>query len=461
MGAVYLAQHPRLPRRIALKVLADGNGGDAEFRARFIREAEIAGGLAHPNLVAVHDRGIEAETLWIAMQYVEGFDAAQLIKRGPAELTPQRAVHIIAEAARGLDAVHAAGLLHRDVKPANILISPRPDGTDRVLVTDFGIARPIVDSGALTVAGDVLATLAYAASEQLRGAAMDHRVDVYALGCTLYEMLTGNKPFVRETPMALMHAHLSDPPPRPSGAAPWIPRGMDGVIARALAKNPADRYPDCRTLAEAAAAALRGELEPPRRTRRAIGIGAAVAVSVLAAASAVVFTMRSGSEPAALTPVAPVDDSGKPWQQYSLVVETFPDLLPAAPSEPTALGHHCDPHGDDNPDAAIDLPASRLQLTCSHTGSPVPNFLVSCYASGLPKPAKPPGRGQQYGTEQWTRPSGSGHIFWLEAPAKDGTVTGHLRIFFDDAPRNACYIDVVGGTSGKALYDSWWPNAPI
>lgn len=221
MGSVYLARHPRLPRQDALKVLTEGASVDREFRARFIREAELASRLAHPNIVAIHDRGVFEDVLWIAMQFVEGGDVAQLVRQGPLALPPERTVHIIGEAARGLDAAHAAGLLHRDVKPANILVAPRPGAPDRVLVTDFGIARAAGESTVLTAAGEVLATVAYAAPEQISGSgAMDQRVDVYALGGTLYHMLTGTAPFARTTPTAVMHAHLVEPPPRPSAVNP-------------------------------------------------------------------------------------------------------------------------------------------------------------------------------------------------------------------------------------------------
>lgn len=223
MGTVYLARHPRLPREDALKVLPPAASADQEFRARFLREAELAARLRHPNIVAIHDRGMDDGCLWIAMQYVQGCDASDLIARDPAGLPPWRAVHIIEEAARGLDAAHAAGLLHRDVKPANILIAVNPDGSYRVLVTDFGIARAVGESTVLTAAGEVLATVSYAAPEQISAAPVDHRVDVYALGCTLHQLLTGSLPFPRPTPAAVMYAHLCEPPPRPRSSIPLFP----------------------------------------------------------------------------------------------------------------------------------------------------------------------------------------------------------------------------------------------
>jgi serine/threonine protein kinase len=256
MGAVYLVQHPRLPRKDALKVLADSHHDDPEFRARFLREAEIAARLQHPNLVAVRDRGEFDGRLWLTMQYVDGVDGAQLIRRGPQALPPQRAVYLIGEAARGLDEIHRAGLLHRDVKPANILIAEQPGEPDRVLVTDFGIARPADDSTTLGDPGGLTASLAYAAPEQIRGEVLDQRADVYALGCTLFHLLTGSVPFQRDTPGAVMFAHLNEPPPRPAQIDARLPAGFDEVIATALAKDPARRYPSCGALAEAAHRAL-------------------------------------------------------------------------------------------------------------------------------------------------------------------------------------------------------------
>ncbi|PXX03361.1 serine/threonine-protein kinase [Mycolicibacterium moriokaense] len=256
MGAVYAARHPRLPRRVALKVLGEHLGSDPEFRARFEREAELAARVDHPNVVSVYDRGVEGDSLWIAMQYVDGVDVHQLIKRGRSVLTPGRAVYILGEAAKGLDSAHRRGLLHRDVKPANILVAEDPDEGDHVLVTDFGIARALDQTSALTNAGAVAATLPFASPEQIAGRDLDHRSDIYSLGCTLYVMLAGSVPFPRDSQIAVMHAHLADPPPRVTTGDPSLPTEMDDVIARAMAKEPEHRYRSCRELASAAHAAL-------------------------------------------------------------------------------------------------------------------------------------------------------------------------------------------------------------
>ncbi len=255
MGVVYLARHPRLPRSVALKVLDSGAGADPEFRARFEREAELAVRLDHPNVVEIYDRGDEDGTLWIAMRYVAGSDVAHLLaEHGP--LPPRRALTILSRAADGLDAAHRRGLLHRDVKPANLLVGADADGEDQVFVTDFGIARGADDGTALTASGSIVATLGYAAPEQIRGEDVDHRADVYALGITLFQMLTGTLPFVGPTPAAVLHAHLAEPPPRATTRNPALPPAVDQVLAIALAKYPDQRYDSCRALATAAAEAL-------------------------------------------------------------------------------------------------------------------------------------------------------------------------------------------------------------
>ncbi|WP_228791789.1 serine/threonine-protein kinase [Nocardia puris] len=263
MGTVYLARHPRLPRSVALKVLDLSAGADGDFRIRFEREAELAVRLDHPNVVEVYDRGQEGDRLWISMRRVDGSDVSDLIRRGRAELPPRRAVDIIAQAAAGLDAAHHRGLLHRDVKPANLLVAVDDEGRDQVFVTDFGIARSR-DDAAVTASGVLVATLAYAAPEQISGDDLDHRADIYSLGCTLFHMLTGTVPFAGPSPAAVVSAHLFNPPPRVTAHDPSLPPALDEVIGKALAKDPADRYASCRDLAVAAQRAL-----PPADAGRA------------------------------------------------------------------------------------------------------------------------------------------------------------------------------------------------
>ncbi|WP_205876077.1 serine/threonine-protein kinase [Mycobacterium camsae] len=260
MGAVYLARHPNLPKLVALKLLSRAMTGDDDVRARFLREADHVARLDHPNIVAVYDRGDQDGQLWIAMQYVDGCDAADAVRQGP--LPAARAVRIIAETAKALDFAHAADVLHRDVKPANILLTrPVAGEPERVLLADFGIAKALDDLTGFTATGMFHASLQYAAPEQLDASiTLDARADVYALGCTLYHLLSGSVPYRGHTPEQLMYGHLHLPIPLPSQAPAaqqgGIPAGMDAVIQRAMAKNRDDRYPGCGALAGAAQRAL-------------------------------------------------------------------------------------------------------------------------------------------------------------------------------------------------------------
>ncbi|WP_234390670.1 bifunctional serine/threonine-protein kinase/ABC transporter substrate-binding protein [Nocardia suismassiliense] len=258
MGSVYLARHPRLPRRIALKLLSTELHTNDEMRARFEREAELVARLDHPNIVAVYDRGVDDGIRWISMQYVDGIDAGAL---DPRSVDPQRAVDIIAETAKALDYAHAVGVLHRDVKPANILLAHPTAGQDeRVLLTDFGIARLRDDAHQLTRTGMFAATLAYASPEQLSATPVDHRSDQYALACTLFWLLSGTAPFTADNPAAIIAGHLHQPPPPIHTRNPNLPPAMDAVLTKALAKHPADRFDSCSELATAARRALTGAI---------------------------------------------------------------------------------------------------------------------------------------------------------------------------------------------------------
>ncbi|MBF6348079.1 serine/threonine protein kinase [Nocardia flavorosea] len=257
MGQVYLARDRDLPRPVALKLLNPVAGAEQEVRARFLREADTVARLAHPNIVAVYARGEEQHRLWMAMQYIEGTDVAAVLRDGPVR--PDHAVRITEETARALDHAHTAGILHRDVKPANILLAWGEH--QRVYLSDFGIAKALDRSDGLTRTGELYASFHYAAPEYFEMRPdIDRRADVYSLGCTLYYLLTGRLPYPAATTGALINAHLNAPVPRPSEADPRVPRGFDGVIAKAMAKNPAERFPTCGELALAARRAL---VDPP------------------------------------------------------------------------------------------------------------------------------------------------------------------------------------------------------
>ncbi|MFF2396495.1 protein kinase [Nocardia sp. NPDC058114] len=258
MGSVYLARHPRLPRRTAMKLLNRELFFDTEIKARFEREADLVAQLEHPNIVTVYDRGVENDQLWISMRYIDGADASSL----PSPVDPARAVRIVAETAAALDFAHSRGVLHRDVKPANILIES-VDGTERVYLTDFGIARLHDDNAAkLTQTGTFTATLAFASPEQLSGIALDGRADQYSLACTLFRLLTGTTPFDATNPVAVIQGHLQQPPPRASTLRSGITPALDAVIARGMAKRPEERFATCAEFAAAALRALAGHAPP-------------------------------------------------------------------------------------------------------------------------------------------------------------------------------------------------------
>ena len=253
MGEVYLAQHPRLPRQDALKILSMDSSADSEFRARFTREAELAATLRHPHIVGVLDRGEFDGRLWISMDYVDGTDAGRLIRERYQDGMPERDVtEIVTAVADALDFGHDRRLLHRDVKPENILVTASDGRRRRVLLTDFGIARHIDDVSNLTDDNVALGTISYIAPEQLMGRPLDGRADQYALAATAFHLLTGAPPFQDSNRAVVISHHLGTPPPSISERRPDLAH-MDAVFARALAKDAGKRYPSCLAFAEAIA----------------------------------------------------------------------------------------------------------------------------------------------------------------------------------------------------------------
>ncbi|WP_280358025.1 serine/threonine-protein kinase [Nocardia otitidiscaviarum] len=257
MGSVYLARHPRLPRRVALKLLAAEVSTDSELRQRFDREATAIARLDHPCIVGIHDRGMHDGHLWIAMQYIEGADASRV---DPRTMTVERALRIITDTASALDYAHSRGILHRDVKPANILLSTAHTGREeRAILTDFGIARLADANTQLTSTGLVTATLAFASPEQLSAERVDPRSDQYSLACTFFTLLAGQPPFASTNAGQVVAAHLTKPFPRLSGVRADVPPMLDNVLARAAAKHPDGRFASCSEFVAAAAATLAGQ----------------------------------------------------------------------------------------------------------------------------------------------------------------------------------------------------------
>lgn len=242
MGEVYLVQHPRLPRREALKVLRSDLSSDDSFRDRFVREADLAAGLRHPHIVGVHDRGEHDGHLWIAMDYIDGTDAAQLLaQKYPAGMPIELAIRIVSSVGSALDYAHKKGLLHRDVKPANIIVADLDSDEPDVYLADFGIARQLDDVSGITTTNMTVGTVAYAAPEQLMGEPMDGRADQYALAATTFHLLTGSKPFPNSNPAVVISRHLNSSPPSIADMRPDL-SALDAVLSRGLSKAPDSRY---------------------------------------------------------------------------------------------------------------------------------------------------------------------------------------------------------------------------
>ena len=269
MGVVYRAVQLDLGRPVALKLIAADRAADPDFRERFQRESRMAAAIDHPNVVPVHGAGEEDGQLYLVMRYVRGTDLHALIKReGP--LAPERAAAIVAQVASALDAAHAAGLVHRDVKPANVLLGGS-EREEHAYLSDFGLTRLLASETQLTETGQWMGTIDFSAPEQLSAHRIDARADVYSLGCVLHAALVGTPPFPRGTLPATLLAHMQDPVPRPSQRG--APAGFDRVMARALAKEPEGRYPSAGDLGRAACAAAAGE--PVTESERSVAVGSA------------------------------------------------------------------------------------------------------------------------------------------------------------------------------------------
>jgi tRNA A-37 threonylcarbamoyl transferase component Bud32 len=262
MGVVYLAERLLVGDKVALKLLAPRLARDPRFRQRFEEEWRRAAALRHPNILQVWDVGSdeqEQDLLYIVMPYIDGGDLGSLLE-SVGVLSPARALSILSDVAAGLDKAHAMGLVHRDVKPTNILIERTAEGLDHAYLCDFGIAKIAAATSGLTAPGQTVGTVHYMAPEQIRGEPhIDGRADEYSLGCVLYECLTGELPFDNEDPDAIREAHVKSPPPRVTARRPELPKALDAVVAKAMAKAKEDRYPTCVGMIEAARAAFTGE----------------------------------------------------------------------------------------------------------------------------------------------------------------------------------------------------------
>ncbi|NUS91523.1 MAG: serine/threonine protein kinase, partial [Nocardia sp.] len=273
MGEVYVARHPRLPRSDAIKVLAAEFTRDDSYRRRFEREADLAASLSHPGIVSVHDRGESDGRLWIALELIDGIDLSASLSAAPGGLPGADVTRAVAEVANALDYAGARGLVHRDVKPANILLGR----TGHYLLTDFGIARMGPETSDLTGTGLTVGTVSYASPEQMQGLPVDPRSDQYSLAATAFHLLTGAKPFPGTNPVAVIMAHAQQPVPSVRTQRPDLSPQVDAVIGRAMAKSPGDRFPTSNEFADALGAALAVTVARPRQPAVPVGPGPASA----------------------------------------------------------------------------------------------------------------------------------------------------------------------------------------
>jgi DNA-binding beta-propeller fold protein YncE len=282
MGVVYRATHLALNRTVALKLISPELAEDAEFRERFKRESEIAASLDHPNVVPIYHAGEDDGKLYVTMRFVEGTDLREMVAL-QGRLEPRVAARIISQTASALDAAHARGLVHRDVKPANVLID-ESGGHPHAYLTDFGLTKQASSQSGLTKTGMIVGTMDYIAPEQLQGSEVDGRADIYALGCVFYQALTGQVPYPRDTEPAKMWAHMSEPTPSLLAVSPNLPPELDEVVQRAMAKEPDERYLSAGDFGRAAVAASEGQLLS--RSERSVATGEAAPAGATAVGTA-------------------------------------------------------------------------------------------------------------------------------------------------------------------------------
>jgi serine/threonine-protein kinase len=335
MGKVYLAEHPRLPRRDALKVLRRSLSADEEYEERFRREAEAAAVLDHPNIVRVHDRGEFRGRLWIAMEYIDGETLGELIfRRFPAGMPAAEVIPIVASIADALDYAHRKGVVHRDVKPSNILVTEQEDGGLNAVLADFGIARQLSGPSGLTASNLAIGTIAYAAPEQLMGSEGLEFADQYALAATTFQMLTGTPPFQHDNPVTVISHHLNTPPPLVSAQRSEL-QPFDDVLAAALAKDPAERFRNCSDFVTALAERLDdSEADEPSDAASTVVRGVPVPAALVAPRRSRLAVL---ARPAIVVPLALVLVGSVATVVPGLLADEQPETAIAAGEAPAAV----------------------------------------------------------------------------------------------------------------------------
>jgi serine/threonine protein kinase len=356
MSAVYVAEDLRLKRQVALKVLAPALAEGEGFRDRFVRESQIAAGMEHPNIVPIYEAGESDGQLFIAMRWIRGTDLHRLLER-EGTLDPIRAIRICSEVAAALDAAHLAGLVHRDVKPGNILVieGGGSEGRDLVYLSDFGLTKRLASESALTRTGQFVGTIDYVAPEQIEGKPVDGRADVYSLACVLFQCLTGKVPYGRETEVAVLYAHLQEKPPRLTASRPDLPVALDRVFVRALSKSAPHRYATAGEFVSAVREALgvsSGErptisAQRPVVRRRPPLLGAGIGAAALVLAVVVFAASRGGGSPQTVGSSLPTVTPSQPTQRVPTFVKL--DRPPTAEEQtllsyvPDAIRSSCSP----------------------------------------------------------------------------------------------------------------------
>ena len=380
MGEVYLAAHPRLPRHDAVKLLDMSVSRNRQFRGRFKREADLLASLRHPNIITIYDQGEENGRLWLAMEFVDGEDAAQILKsRGKLPL--DLATQIVAGAGAALDYAYAEHrITHRDVKPANTLLEfGANEQLKAVKLADFGIAKAADESTSLTSTGVTIGTMAYISPEAIEGRTLDNRADLYSLGCTAFELLTGRPPFTASSIPALMMSHVSQPPPSVTKLAPELPAHFDDVFARVLAKDPDARFQTCKEFVDAlrkAAVKTRVVAQPRRTTATNVGRSsrtetqpAAVAPPGPSSTANRKTPFRAALAAAAAIAIPAIALIWKPWANPDEVWPLVPTPLPSFTMQPAPSSTAAAPQTPmlDVPSATpanVEPPTARPNITC-------------------------------------------------------------------------------------------------
>ncbi|HYR15260.1 MAG TPA: serine/threonine-protein kinase [Mycobacterium sp.] len=408
MGEVYLAQHPRLPRRDALKVLSAPVCAESEYRQRFNREADIVATLWHPHIVEVHDRGDFEGQLWIAMDYVEGNDAARLLAESyPDGMPPDEVIRIVTAIGEALDYAHQRGLMHRDVKPANILLANTGTEDERIMLADFGIARKSGEASTLTGTNMTVGTVAYAAPEQLKGEEIDGRADQYALAATAFQLLTGSPPFKNSNPAVVISQHLTSDPPKIGALRPEL-SGLGPVFDKALAKAREDRYDRCidfaralahrigtpgadvdvgaTMLAPAATGPRHAKAEAKPRRRMVVAVTVTLAVIAVAAIAFVLFDRTRGHQAEA-----------KPRQSSTPTASSAPASQGTVALPVVVVGANCATLG------AAGITAAGAPAYCAHL-STTNATIWSVYPGEISSPTITPGPNDQLYPSQTESP---------------------------------------------------------